>query len=120
MPLPRMASKCCFGEKIAARKWRMCIYFTSLNRCGPKAFYPLPWIDQLVDSSTRYALLCYMDAFSGYHQIFMDPVHKEKTTFICSARMFCYVMMPFGLMNVGATYQRLMDRIFKYHIEEEI
>ena len=54
-----------------------------------------------------------MDAFSGYHQIFIDPTNKEKMAFICSTGVFNYVMMPFGLMNAGATYQRLMDKIFK-------
>ena len=54
-----------------------------------------------------------MGAFSGYHQIFMDPPDKKKTTFICSAGVFNYNMMPFGLMIVGATYQRVMDKIFK-------
>ena len=54
-----------------------------------------------------------MDAFSGYHQNFMDPTDKEKTAFICSAGVFNYIMMYFGLKNEGATYQRLMDRLFK-------
>ena len=54
-----------------------------------------------------------MDAFSGYHQIFMDPADKEKTAFICLTGVFNYIMMPFGLKNARATYQRLMDKIFK-------
>ena len=54
-----------------------------------------------------------MDVFFGYHQIFMDAADKEKSAFICSAGVFNYKMMPFGLMNAGATYQRLMDKIFK-------
>jgi reverse transcriptase-like protein len=80
-------------------KWRMCIDFTSLNKCCPKDCYPLPRIDRLVDSTAGYALLSCMDAFSGYNQIFMDPTDKKKTTFICSAGVFNYIMMPFGLMN---------------------
>ena len=91
----------------------MCIDFTSLNRCCPKDCYPLPRIDQLVDSTVGYALLSCMDAFSGYYQIIMDLADKKKTTFICSAGVFNYTMMPFGLMNVGANYQRVMDKIFK-------
>ena len=91
----------------------MCIYFTSLNKCCPKDCYPLPRIDQLVDLTAAYALLSCMDAFSGFHQIFMDPAIKEKPAFICSVGVFNYIMMPFGLMNAGATYRRLMDKIFK-------
>ena len=54
-----------------------------------------------------------MDAFSGYHQIFMDPADKKKTAFICSTWVFNYTMMPFGFMNARETYQRVMDKIFK-------
>ena len=94
-------------KKPQPRKWRMCIDFTSLNKCCPKEFYPLLRINQLVDSTAGYALLSCMDEFSGYHQIFMDPADKGKTTFICSAGVFNYVMMPFGLKNARATYQRM-------------
>ena len=58
--------------------WKMCIDFTNLNRACPKYFYPLPIIDQPVDFTAKHALLCCMDAFSGYHQIFMDPSDKKK------------------------------------------
>ena len=87
--------------------WRMFIDFTNLNKACPEDFYPLPRIDQLVDSTTGHALLCCMDAFSGYHQIFMDPSDKEKTAFICSSGFYNYKMMPFGLKNASATYQRI-------------
>ena len=75
----------------------MCIDFTNLNKACSKDFYPLPRINQLVDFTAGHALLCCMDAFSGYHQIFMDPSDKEKTAFICTAGVYNYKMMPFGL-----------------------
>ena len=53
-------------------KWRMCVYFTDLNRACPKDSYSLPWIDMLVDSTVRHQLLSFMDAFSGYNQIKME------------------------------------------------
>lgn len=87
----------------------MCIKFTNLNKACPKDFYPLPRINQLVNSTPAHVLLYWMDAFSGYHQIFTDPADKEKTTFICQAGVYNYKMMCFGLKNAGATYQRLMD-----------
>ena len=61
-------------------KWRMCVDFTNLNKACPKDSYPLPRIDQLVDSMAGHQLLSFMDAFLGYNQIRMDEVDQEKTT----------------------------------------
>ena len=63
-------------------KWRMCINFTDLNKACPKDSFPLPCIDVLVDSMAGYGLLSFMDAFSGYNQIYMYPEDREKTSFI--------------------------------------
>ena len=68
--------------KKANEKWRMCVDFTDLNRACPKDSYPLPRIDQLVDSTASHKLLSFMDAFSGYNQIRMDEVDQEKTLFV--------------------------------------
>ncbi len=88
----------------------MCIDFRNVNDACPKDSYPLPPIDQLVDSIAEYGLLSFLDAFSGYHQIRMDPEDKEKTAFITEVGTYCYIRMPFGLKNAGATYQRLMNK----------
>ena len=65
-------------------KWRMCVDFTDLNKACPKDSFPLPRIDQLVDSTDRHKLLSFMDSFSGYNQILMDEEDREKTLFITS------------------------------------
>ena len=70
--------------KKANGKWRMCVDFTDLNKVFPKDSYPLPRIDQLVDSTAGHRLLGFMDAFSGYNQIKMDKEDQEKTSFITS------------------------------------
>ena len=98
--------------KKANGKWRMCVDFTDLNKVCPKDSYPLPRIDQLVDSTASHQLLSFMDAFSGYNQIRMDEADQEKTSFITSQGLFCYKVMPFGLKNAGATYQRLVNHMF--------
>ncbi|KAL0458956.1 UNVERIFIED_CONTAM: hypothetical protein Slati_0522800 [Sesamum latifolium] len=90
----------------------MCIDFRDLNKTCPKDFYPLPRIDQLVDSTSGCELLSMMDASQGYHQIMLAPEDRKKVSFITSEGTFCYVAMPFGLKNAGATYQRLVDKIF--------
>jgi len=91
----------------------MCIDFTDLNRACPKDSYPLPKIDKLVDSTTGHELLSFMDAFLGYHQIPMAAEDQEKTSFVIDTSLYCYTMMPFGLKNAGATYQRLVNNFFE-------
>ena len=98
--------------KKANGKWRMCVDFMDLNKACPKDSYPLPQIDALVDLTVGHELLSFMDAFSGYNQIRMEETNEEKTSFVMSQGLFCYKVMPFGLKNAGATYQRLMDKMF--------
>ncbi|KAL0433348.1 UNVERIFIED_CONTAM: Polyprotein P3 [Sesamum latifolium] len=75
--------------------------------------YPLPRIDLLVDSTAGYELFSMMDVYQGYHQIFMAEEDRIKTYFITDHGIYCYNVMPFGLKNAGATYQRLVNRMFK-------
>ncbi|KAL0404384.1 UNVERIFIED_CONTAM: Retrovirus-related Pol polyprotein from transposon [Sesamum radiatum] len=94
----------------------MCIDFRDLNKACPKDFYPLPRIDQLVDSTSGCKSLSMMDASQGNHQIMLAPEDRKKVSFITSEGTFCYVAMLFGLKNAGATYQRLVDKIFRPQI----
>ncbi|XP_021827212.1 uncharacterized protein LOC110767855 [Prunus avium] len=97
-------------------KWRMCVDFTDLNKACPKDSFPLPRIDQLVDATAGHELLSFMDAYSGYNQIHMHPDDQESTSFITDRGTYCYQVMPFGLKNAGATYQRLVNRMFSEQI----
>ena len=94
-------------------KRRVCVDYTDLNDSCPKDNFPLPHIDQIVDASSGPGMLSFLDAFSGYHQIPMYQPDAEKTTFITPHGLFCYNVMSFGLKNVGATYQRLVTKMFK-------
>ena len=92
-------------------KWGMCVDFMDLNKACPKDSYPLPNIDALVDNASGCKVLSFLDAFSGYNQIKMHPRDKSKTAFMTETSSYCYKVMPFGLKNAGATYQRLMDKV---------
>ncbi|CAE6199346.1 unnamed protein product [Arabidopsis arenosa] len=97
-------------------KWRVCVDFTDINKACPKDSFPLPHIDRLVESMAGNELLTFMDAFSGYNQIMMNPEDEEKTSFITDRGIYCYKVMPFGLKNAGATYQRLVNKMFAEHL----
>ncbi|RDX89644.1 hypothetical protein CR513_28608, partial [Mucuna pruriens] len=94
------------------KKVRMCVDYRDLNRASPKDNFPLPHIDLLVDKTTQHSCYSFMDGFSRYNQIRMALEDKEKTTFITMWGTFCYKVMPFGLKNAGATYQRAMVTLF--------
>ena len=85
--------------KKANDKWRLCIDFIYINRACPKDSFPLPWIDLIVDDMVGHELLSYMDTFSVYNQISMDPNDQEKTSFVTGQGTYCYRMMSFGLKN---------------------
>ena len=102
--------------KKAYGKWRLCIDFTDINKACPKDSFPLPRIDLIVDATAGHELLNFMDAFSGYNQISMDPDDQEKTSFVTAQGTYYYRVMPFGLKNAGATYQRLVNRMFQKQI----
>ena len=102
--------------KKANDKWRLCIDFIDINRVCPKDSFPLPWIDLIVDATADHELISFMDAFSGYNQIIMDPSDQEKTSFVTGQGTYCYQVMPFGLKNAGATYQRLVNKMFHKQI----
>ena len=93
-------------------KVRVCVDFQDLNKTSPKDDFPLPHIDMLVDSTVGYPMLSFMDGFSGYNQILMAPEDMEKTSFIIEWGTYYYRVMPFGLKNAGATYQRAATTLF--------
>ena len=102
--------------KMPNGKWRMCVDVTDLNNTCLKDSFPLPRIDQLVDSTAGHELLTFMDAFLGYNQILMKKEDQEKTTFVTSQGLYYYKVMLFGLKNIDVTYQRLVNQMFSKQI----
>ena len=95
----------------------MCVDYTDLNKACPMDHFPLPRIDEIVDSTSGCGILSFLDAYSGYHQIAMKESDQLATSFITPYGSYCYVTMPFGLKNAGATYQRCMQQCFTDQID---
>jgi hypothetical protein len=83
----------------------MCVDYTDLNKARKKDPFGLPWIDQVVDSTTSCSLLSFLDGYSRYHHILLKIEDQIKTSFITPLGAFCYTTMPFKLKSAGATYQ---------------
>jgi Reverse transcriptase (RNA-dependent DNA polymerase). len=101
-------------------QWRMCVDYTDLNKSCPKDPFGLPRIDQGVDSTAGCELLSFLDCYSGYHQIRLKESDCLKTSFITPFGVYCYITMPFGLKNAGATYQRMIQRCFSTQIGRNV
>jgi hypothetical protein len=99
---------------------RVCVDYTSLNKHCPKDPFPLPRIDQITDSTAGCTRLSFLDAYSDYNQIKLKKQDEEKTAFITPYGVFCYQVMPFGLKNAGATYQRMMQNCLGSQIGRNI
>jgi hypothetical protein len=97
----------------------MCIDYTDLNKHCPKDPFPLPRIDQVVDSTAGSVLLCFLDCYSGYHQIALHPDDKDKTVFIMPHSIYFYKVMTFGMKNAGATYPKAIQKVFEVPNREE-
>ncbi|GKE77587.1 reverse transcriptase domain-containing protein [Tanacetum coccineum] len=98
--------------------WRVCIDYQKLNDATRKDHFQLPFMDQMLESLAGNEYSCFLDGFSGYFQILIDPQDQEKTTFTCPYGTFACRRMPFGLCNAQGTFQRCMMAIFHDMIEE--
>jgi hypothetical protein len=101
-------------------QWRMCIDYTDLNRHCPKDPFPLPRIDQVVDSTAGSTLLCFLDCYLSYHQIAFKVPDQDKTAFITPHDIYCYTTMTFGLKNAGATYQKAIQKCLGSQIGKNV
>ncbi|CAL1371054.1 unnamed protein product [Linum trigynum] len=90
--------------------------YTTINKVCPGDPYPLQRIGQMIDATSNHETLSFLDMFSGYHQIPTSHKDEEKTAFMTPFGNFCFMGMPFGLKNAGATYQRMIDTVFAPHM----
>ena len=93
-------------------KWRVCVDYRDLNKATQKDHFPLPFIDQVLDSLAGKKFFSFLDGFSGYNQIRIAPQDQDKTTFTSPWGTFAYRVLPFGLCNAPTTFQRAVIGIF--------
>jgi hypothetical protein len=101
-------------------EWRMCVDYTDLNKHCPKDHFGLPRIDQVVNSTVVCALLCFLDCYSGYHQIALKEEDQIKTAFITLFGTYAYKTISFRLKNAGATYQREIQMCFADQLHRNV
>jgi hypothetical protein len=101
-------------------EWRMCVDYTDLNKHCPKDHFGLPRIDQVVDLTAGCVLLCFLDCYSGYHQIALKEEDQIRTAFITPFGTYAYKTMSFGLKNAGATYQRVIQMWFTNQLHQNV
>ena len=94
--------------------------FQNLNKAYPKDEFPLPNVDILVDAATNHERFSFTNGYSAYNQIFMDPTDATKTAFRTPFGNYFYKVMPFGLKNAGATYQKTMTLIFGNMLHKQV
>jgi hypothetical protein len=95
----------------------MCIDYRKLNKATRKDHFLLPFIDEMLERLTNHSF-CYLDDYSGYHQIPIHPDDQSKTTFTCPYVTFAYRRMSFRLCNAPTSFQRCMMAIFSDLIEK--
>ncbi|GKF08179.1 reverse transcriptase domain-containing protein, partial [Tanacetum coccineum] len=110
--LPVIIAKNLKDEDKTALIKRVYIDYQKLNDATRKDHFPLPFMDQMLERLAGNEYYCFLDGFSSYFQILIDPLDQEKTTFTCLYGKFAYRRMPFGLCNAPGTFQRCMVAIF--------
>jgi ribonuclease HI len=117
---PEWLANLVLGRKKNSNEWRMCVDYTDLNKHCPKDPFGLPRIDQIMDSTAGCDSLCFLDCYSGYHQIAIKEEDQEKAAFITPFGAYFYTTMSFGLKNAGATYQRAIQACFKRQLNKNV
>jgi hypothetical protein len=99
---------------------RICIDFKNLNKASKKDNFPLPPMEQILQYVARSERMSFLDGFSGYNQVLVSKNDQLKTTFRTKWGTYAYRKIPFGLINVGATFQHVMDISFRGLVNKSV
>jgi len=99
---------------------RMCIDYKKLNKATRKDHFPLSFMDQMLERLAGQQFYCFLDGYSRYNQITINPKDQENIAFTCPFSVFSYRKIPFALCNAPATFQRFMLAIFSGLVEKSI
>jgi hypothetical protein len=117
---PEWLSNPVLVRKKNSNKWRMCVDYTDLNKHCPNDPFGLSRIDQVIDSTAGCDLLCFLDCYSGYHQISIKEEDQERPCSSPRCGAYFYTTMSFGLKNADATYQRAIQTCFKRQLNKNV
>jgi hypothetical protein len=98
-------------------KLKICVDFRILNATTKKDPYPLPFRDEVLNIVARYETKSFLDGYLGYHQIFIAPKDKYKTTFVTNEGVFIWKLMSFGVKNGPPTYQKVVTKTFREYLD---
>jgi len=100
--------------------WQLCMDYRKLNKATKKDHFPLSFIDEMLEHLANHSFFCFLDGYSGYHQIPIHPYDQSKTTFTYPYRTYAYHRISFGLCNALASFQRCMMSIFSHMIKKSM
>ncbi len=98
-------------------KFKNCIDFRKLNEATKKNPYLLPFSNEILNIVIGYEAYRFLDGYSGYHQIFIAPKDKYKTTFVTNWGAYVWMVMPFGVKNGPSTFQKTISKTFKEYLD---
>jgi hypothetical protein len=99
-------------------KLQICVDYCKLNAQTKNDSFPLPFLDYILDFVAGHEMHSFMDGYNGYNQVKMAKEDKDKTTFISVWSAYAYNVMPFGLFNALATFEKVVTKMFKPYLNK--
>ncbi len=99
-------------------KLKICVDFRKLNKDTKKNPYPLPFFDEVLNTITGYEAYSFLDGYLSYHQIFIAPEDRYKTSFVTNRGAFVWMVMPFGVKNGPLIFEKVVSKTFREYLDQ--